>query len=94
MGDEEDTGNGHLAARAMIALERSLPAERQYSVVHAGRRIMLDHLLVSRTLLGWYRGAEIHNEGLGDELVGYASVHDSPESYHAPVVATFELPEA
>lgn len=90
-GDEEDTGNGHLARRMLVPLERSLPEAQRYSVIHHGRPVMLDHILVSRPLLGWYLGAEIHNETLGDELVSPASVHATPESYHAPVVAEFSL---
>jgi hypothetical protein len=54
---------------------------------------MLDHLLVSRPLLAWYRGVEIHNEALGDELVTSHAVRGSPESFHAPVVAEFGAPE-
>ena len=91
-GDEEDTGNGHLAPRALVALERTLPRDRRFSVIHHGRRVLLDHILVSRSLLGWYLGAEIHNEALGDELVSPAIVRGSPESYHAPMVAEFGLP--
>ena len=79
--------------RAMLPVEHSLPAARRYSVVHAGHRAMLDHVLVSRALMGWYRGVEIHNEALGDELVGYANVGRSPESYHAPLLACFDVPE-
>jgi endonuclease/exonuclease/phosphatase family metal-dependent hydrolase len=92
LGQIEDTGNGLLAHRALIAIERGLPSERCFSVVHAGERVMLDHLLVSRPLLAHYRRIEVHNEALGDELVAYASVRASPESYHAPVVAELELP--
>lgn len=90
-GDEEDTGNGHLAMRMLIPTERSLPESARFSVIHHGHPVMLDHIVVSRTLLGLYRGAEIHNESLGDELVSPASVHGSPESYHAPLVAEFAL---
>jgi endonuclease/exonuclease/phosphatase family metal-dependent hydrolase len=91
-GDEEDTGNGHLAPRMLVPLERSLPEGRRYSVIHHGRRVMLDHILVSRPLLGWYLGSEIHNEALGDELVSPASIWGTPESYHAPLVAEFAPP--
>ena len=35
--------------------------------------------------------AEIPNEALTDELVGYGAVAASPVSYHAPVVAVFDL---
>ena len=93
-GDEEDAGNPHLVARTLVPLERSLPQSQRYSVVHHGRPQMLDHILVSRPLLAWYRGAEVHNEALGDELVGAHSVPGGPESFHAPVVGEFEFPDA
>lgn len=91
-GDEEDTANGHLAARVLVPLDRTIPEPQRYSVIHHGRRLMLDHLLASRPLLGWYRGSEVHNEALGDELVSPVLVRGSPETYHAPVVAEFEPP--
>ena len=90
--EEEDTGNGRLANRVMVPVERSIPESQRFSVLHHGEKVMLDHLLVSRALLGWYRHAEIHNEALGDELVAFATGMRSPESYHAPVVAAFEPP--
>lgn len=88
-GDEEDTGNGHLALRSLVSLDRSLPESRRYSALHHGRPVMLDHVLVSRPLLGRYIGAEVHNESLGDELISPTLVRRSPDSYHAPVVAAF-----
>ncbi len=88
-GDEEDAGNPHLAMRILVPLERSLADSRRFSVVHHGRPQMLDHVLVSRPLLAWYRAVEIHNEALGDELVTPYAVRGSPESFHAPVVADF-----
>ncbi|MBP2296356.1 endonuclease/exonuclease/phosphatase family protein [Azospirillum rugosum] len=91
--DLDETGNGHLAGRSLVPLERSVPEERRFSVLHGGEAVMLDHLLVSRALLGWFRRAEIHNEALGDELIAHATVSHSPESYHAPLVAHFEMPE-
>lgn len=87
---EEDTGNGHLAGRALTPLERSLPESVRHTVLHHGRPQMLDHILVSRALLGWYRQLEIHNEALADELVGYVGIEQTPGSLHAPVVAAFE----
>lgn len=91
-GDEEDTGNGHLAARVLVPLDRTIPEPQRFSVIHHGRRLMLDHILASRPLLGWYRGSEVHNEALGDELVSPVLVRGSPETYHAPVVAEFAAP--
>lgn len=91
-GDEEDAGNPRLAMRMLVPLELGLADSRRFSVVHHGRPQMLDHLLVSRPLLAWYRGIEIHNEALGDELITPYAVRGSPESFHAPVVAEFHLP--
>ena len=91
-GDEEDSGNPHLAVRTLVPVERSLANSRRFSVVHHGRPQMLDHLLVSRSLLAWYRSVEIHNEALGDELVTSHAVRGGPESFHAPVVAEFGAP--
>jgi endonuclease/exonuclease/phosphatase family metal-dependent hydrolase len=92
-GEEEDTANGALAGRVMIPLERAAPESRRYSVLHGGRPSMLDHLLVSRPMMRYFREVEIHNEALEDELVAYTTVAHSPESYHAPLVATFALRE-
>ena len=88
---EEETGNGLLAERSLVALERSLSQDRAYSVIHHGQPEMLDHILVSRRLLGFYDGVEVHNETLADELVGFADVRHDPSSYHAPVVASFSI---
>ena len=91
VGDPEDTGNGRLSSRALVLLEHSLPDARRFTVIHRGQRLMLDHLLVSRPLLAHYRAIEVHNEALGDELVAYTLIDAAPESYHAPVIAEFEL---
>ena len=52
---------------------------------------MLDHMLVPRGLMGHFQTLEIDNEGLADELAGYAAVRHGPASDHAPMVATFVL---
>lgn len=88
-GDEEDAGNPRLACRTLVPVDRSLADSRRFSVVHHGRPQMLDHVLVSRPLLAWFRGAEVHNEALGDELVTPQVVAGSGESFHAPLVAEF-----
>lgn len=92
LGDPNDTGNQALASRAMAALERDVPAERRYSVRHAGHLVMLDHVLVSRPLLAWFDHGEVHNEALEDEVAGTA-LRPPPGSFHAPVVAEFALPD-
>jgi hypothetical protein len=88
-GAEENTGNPALSGRSLVLLERALPEDRRWSVLHHGRPQMLDHILVSRMLHGCFRAIEVHNEALSDELIGYAR-HVSPSaSSHAPVVAEF-----
>jgi endonuclease/exonuclease/phosphatase family metal-dependent hydrolase len=90
----EDTGNNALAGRSLVPVEAVVPAERRYSVIHAGRHLLLDHMLVSRRLAGCLVAAAIHNEALGDELVGYANRGDAVESFHAPLVVEFDVPSA
>jgi len=91
VGAEEDTGNGSLAARAVIPLERSLPHDRRFSALHHGRAQLPDHILASRQLMAHFRKLEIHNETLEDELIAYAKVERPPDSYHAPVLAEFDF---
>lgn len=91
VASEEDLGAGELAARSLIVLDRALPADRRWSVLHHGRQQMLDHILASRLLYGHFRAIEVHNEGLGDEALGYGKAMHSAASYHAPVVAAFDL---
>jgi len=45
--DIEDTGNPALASRSLVALEEHIAEDRRYTVLHRGRRLMLDHLLAS-----------------------------------------------
>jgi len=86
---EDDTGNGALAGRVLTPVERGIAKDQRFTVLHHGRPLMLDHILISRTLLGRLAGAEIHNETLTDELVAQSQNRPTPESHHAPVVARF-----
>jgi endonuclease/exonuclease/phosphatase family metal-dependent hydrolase len=94
VGAEEDTGNGALSSRSLVLLDRALPDDRRWSVLHHGRPQMLDHILVCRTLQARFRSIEVHNETLSDELVGYARQMRSSGSSHAGVVAEFTLQES
>ena len=93
-GAVEQTGNGELARRVMVPCENSIPGSTRYSLIYLGQGEMLDHVLMSRSLLAFYRGAEVHNELLHDESAAYATDEKYPESDHAPVVAFFEVPES
>jgi endonuclease/exonuclease/phosphatase family metal-dependent hydrolase len=88
---EEDIGDSGLAAHSLVVLDRAIAADRRWSVLHHGRAQMLDHILASRALYGHFRRIEVHNEGLGDEALGYGKAIHSAASYHAPVVAEFEM---
>lgn len=88
---EADTGSGHLAGRVLTPVERTLPVDRRFTVLHHGRPQMLDHILASRALFANFVGGEVHNEMLEDELVAYGRIDRPPESLHAPVVASFDL---
>lgn len=90
--DLESTGNPALVGRVLSPLEQVIPPDRRFSVLHAGAAVMLDHLLVSPGLAGWFRDVAIHNEGLSDEVFHPTDAR-SPESYHAPMVASFALPD-
>lgn len=92
-GDVESTGNGRLANRVLVPTENSVPESARYTLFHRGRKEMIDHLLVSRSLLRYHRATEIHNELLHDESVAFATDELYPESDHAPVLAHFEIPE-
>lgn len=89
--DEEDTGNSRLANRVLLLPERGLAREQCFSVLHHGQRQMLDHFLLSRSLLGHFQRLEVHNEALEDEFVGQMRGQPSPVSHHAPLVAEFSL---
>ncbi len=89
IGAEQDTGNGSLAAQSLIGLDRGIPKDRRFSIVHQGRPQMLDHMLCSRSLYGRFKAIEVFNEALGDEVLGFTRVDRPAGSYHACVVAEF-----
>jgi hypothetical protein len=91
-GPVEETANPALVGRIMVPCELSVPEPSRFSILHLGKGSMFDQILVSRSLLAYYRGAEIHNEALHDESGAFRTNKQFPESDHAPVVAEFELP--
>ena len=92
IGAEEDTGNGHLAKRALVVLDRSLAEDRRFSVLHHGCAQMLDHILANQPSLSHFRGIEAHNTTLPDERECSNRVRREPGSPHAPIVAEFDMP--
>jgi endonuclease/exonuclease/phosphatase family metal-dependent hydrolase len=93
LGRDDSIGSEALSSGALSLAEHAVPAERRYTIIHDGRRQMLDHILVSRALANAQKSAAIHNETLGDETRVIDEVHPPPQSFHAPVVAEFEVSE-
>lgn len=91
-GKVENTGNEKLAGRVMLPCEISIPESSRFSLYHRGKGRMLDHLLISRSLLEYFKRSELHNELLHDESIAFATDTEFPESDHAPVVVELELP--
>lgn len=90
-GPVEETGNPDHGPRVLAPCEYNVPEPSRFSLLHLGRGEMLDHVLCSRPLLGFFRRAEIHNEVLPDESGAFRTDAKFPESDHAPVVAEFDL---
>jgi len=78
-----------LRGRALEPLESRVPAAQRYSVIHDGRKVLLDHILASEQLARLCAGVAIDIGGLEDE---FTAQEPAPASFHAPVIATFEHP--
>lgn len=90
-GPVEETGNPAHAQRVMVPCENNIPDSARHSLFHLGVGEMIDHIVVSRPLLRYFRGAQVHNEALPDESGAFRNDTQFPESDHAPVVAEFAL---
>ena len=90
-GDVENTENGDLSNRVLFPCENGIPKSSRYSLFHRGKKEMLDHLLISRNMLSYYKHTEIHNEMLHDESIAFATDKKYPESDHAPIVTEFHF---
>lgn len=94
LADPSETGNPALAGRALFATETSLPPEARFSVLHQGKKRLLDHVLVSGALATAHVRTEIHNEQLADEYEAFVAGTFTPGSFHAPVVTELDLARA
>jgi len=73
--------------RALVELETRVTPERRHTVIHAGRPVLLDHVLASPALAVDWRETQILNEGLADEALTEGPIDGS---FHAPVVISFK----
>lgn len=72
--------------RALVPLETRIGSERRHTVIHAGRPVLLDHVLASPALAADWRETQILNEGLSDEALSEGPVYGS---FHASIVVSF-----
>jgi endonuclease/exonuclease/phosphatase family metal-dependent hydrolase len=89
-GDPADIGNTALAPRALVLLE-GFDDTGRYSVIHGEQRVMLDHILVSRALALRCQQIAVDTAGLIDDTEDDSLSTRRPGSYHAPLVAEFDL---
>jgi endonuclease/exonuclease/phosphatase family metal-dependent hydrolase len=89
--DVEDTGNPALRSRSLFALEDRIAEQRRYTVLHRGRRLVLDHLLASASLARSFVGGTILNEALLDEYELSVAHVEPVGSLHAPMVVDLDL---
>lgn len=90
-GRVENTSNEELVDRVLLPCENTVPESSRYTYLYHGEKRLLDHMLISRPLVEYYKGAEIHNEILHDESVRHAYDTKFPESDHAPFVGSFDF---
>ncbi|QGM47482.1 endonuclease/exonuclease/phosphatase family protein [Methylocystis heyeri] len=81
-------GEGKDEAHLFRPMEEFVPQEKRYSVIHAGRPTLIDHVLASRSLARTCAGAFLLNRGLEDEVYAPEPIVGS---LHAPLVASFRL---
>ena len=83
-----DEDAAEISPRKLTPLAARVEEGRRFSVVHAGRPVLLDHILASKRLAACCTNITIMNEGLQDEVKA-----DEPilGSLHAPVIASFDL---
>ena len=86
LADAADAGDQAPPGRILTALDQRLAGERRYSMIHGGRRLMLDHILASAPLAGRCTGIDIVNDHLVD---GHVAPDLPLDSLHAPLAATF-----
>lgn len=89
-GDARTSRNPDLRRGELIPCERSVPESLRFTQIYRGRREMIDHVFLSRSLLPYFEGMWILNETL--EEGDWEPDPFRPESDHAPIVVTFRTP--
>lgn len=87
----DDTGNDSLAGMHLLAAEAAVDEANRFTVLHMGSKRMLDHILASCALHKGFSSCQIHNEDLKDEVLDAPVGIPTLCSFHAPIVAEYEL---
>ncbi len=82
------SGDSKDCARFLRALESRVPREQRFSVIHAGKPTLIDHILASPSLAGACVDVSILNQSLQDEVFAQEPIDGS---LHAPVTALFRF---
>ncbi|MEW6488135.1 MAG: endonuclease/exonuclease/phosphatase family protein [Thermodesulfobacteriota bacterium] len=91
-GDARACRSPGLWERELLPCELSIPPGLRFSQIYRGHPEMLDHILISRSLLPHFSGARVLNEFLRDAEEGpEPGLSADPGSDHAPLVATFRV---
>jgi endonuclease/exonuclease/phosphatase family metal-dependent hydrolase len=83
-----DEGLENMSRRALAPLGMRVEEAHRFTVVHASRPVLIDHILASPLLAAGCTGVAILNEGLQDEVKAKEPILGS---LHAPFVASFAL---
>jgi endonuclease/exonuclease/phosphatase family metal-dependent hydrolase len=74
--------------RSLCPLEERVEAGRRYTVMHAGRPKLIDHVLASQSLSADWRETAIFNKDLPDEVFAPEPIEGS---LHAPILVRFDI---
>jgi len=89
-GKVENTDNASLRSRVLVPCSNGISESVRYTHLHHGEKNLLDHMLISQSMLPHFRRAEIYNENLHDESLPFRFDEKFPESDHAGFVGLFE----
>ncbi len=92
-GDARSCDSPSLVAKELLPCEAAVSLDRRYTQIYRGRREMLDHILMSRSLLPHFVDARIYNEYLLDAEDPVGLRLYSADSDHAPLAARFRVPD-
>jgi len=97
-GDAPSAHAPGLSALELVPCELAIPADLRFTHIFRGRREMLDHVFLSKSLLQHFSGARVLNEDLkeSDELPPAEAGGWTPDPYttgsdHAPFVITLRV---